>query len=92
MDKNELLRFIKRIILKADLRDAKERLRQLREILEPTADASMLELIDIAINDVPEVKKEAFSHALTEESMRIAHERAEKEREMEEMWRHYGRC
>lgn len=92
MDEKELLRFIQRIVRNSDPVSASERLVQLRYILAPTADASLLNLIDIAIKDYPEVREDANYRRLTPEGMQIAHERGENRRRQEEMMRHYGRC
>lgn len=92
MNKRELLRFIKRIVCNADEQDVRDRLWQLKDILLPTADASLLALIDVAIKDYPEVKSAAESGSLTAESMEIAHERAAARRQQEAWMRQFGRC
>ena len=93
MDTNTLLVFAKRIFGSCPPTKAEASIRQLKSLLDQQSiSKETLELLDMMIESVPEMRETACRGELTRESVMIAARRAKERKNREQAARAYGRC
>lgn len=93
MDKETLLAFIQRILSNGSTQKSTIALQQLQQILKAqNADPTLIDLISMTLNGMPEARAAAKDDPLTEEALRIALQRARIRREREIANANRGRC
>lgn len=93
MNKESLMLFIQRILKNGSEKKSSLALQQLKEILEiQGAEQEMIDLVALTLTAIPEAKDASFYSSFSEESLKIAAERAVDRKRREEAMRSMGRC
>ena len=93
MDKTSLMRFMKRILESGSEKKSAAALNQLLEILKnQNAPMEMIRLVGETVESLPEAKSASKQGSFSEESLKIAIERANNRKRWEAEMANRGRC